>query len=327
MKRFGHAGQPRTDGLGMAPLSEGDLEDIHLASLEILERTGMWVEADAAIDVFADGGCTVDRDSRLVRIPPDVVEDAIRTAPPVIRWCGRDPANDLMLGGNRNAFMNFGEAIMINDLESGENRQTTVADVADICTIVDWAGEIDVYEASITPRDCAQDVATVHHLAAALSSLTKPMMFGPLSELELEACIDLAATVAGGRDALRERPIIGFGVCTVSPLQLPQQATEISLGTARAGLPHSVLAMCMAGGSSPQTLAGTLVLHNAEVLAGLALVQLAERGAPFIYSSSTTAMDLRLGAASVGMPETGLLNACIGQIAKRYGIPSWVAGL
>jgi trimethylamine---corrinoid protein Co-methyltransferase len=327
MKRFGHAGLPRADGLGMNPLSEGDLEDIHLASLEILERTGMWVEAEDAMDVFADGGCKVDRDSHLVRIPPEVIEDAIRSAPPVIRWCGRDSANDIILGGDRSAFMNFGEAIMINDLETGTNRQTTVADVTDICTIVDWASEIDVYEASITPRDCSQDVATVIHLAAALPSLTKPMMFGPLSLLELEACIDLAAAVVGGRDALRERPIIGFGVCTVSPLQLPQQATEISLGTARAGLPHSVLAMCMAGGSSPQTLAGTLVLHNAEVLAGLALVQLAVRGAPFIYSSSTTAMDLRLGAASVGMPETGLLNASIGQIARRYGIPSWVAGL
>ena len=74
MKRFGHAGLPR-DGLGMAPLSEGDLQDIHLASLEVLERTGMWVEADDAIDVFADGGCRVDRDTRMVRLPPAVVEE------------------------------------------------------------------------------------------------------------------------------------------------------------------------------------------------------------------------------------------------------------
>ena len=327
MKRFGHAGLPRADGLGMAPLSEGDLQDVHLASLEVLERTGMWVEADDAIDVFADGGCRVDRDTRMVRLPPDVVEDAIRSAPPLVRWCGRDPVNDIILGGDRSAFMNFGEAIMVNDLQTRENRPSSTADVGDICTIVDWADEIDVYEAAITPRDCSVHVATVHHLAAALPRMTKPMMFGPLSQLELEACIDLAASVVGGRDELRERPIVGFGVCTVSPLQLPRQATEISLGTARAGLPHSVLAMCMAGGSSPQTLAGTLVLHNAEVLAGISLVQLAVKGAPVIYSSSTTAMDLRLGAASVGMPETGLLNACVAQLARRYGIPSWVAGL
>ena len=73
---------PRLDGIGMRPLSDGDLQDIHLASLEVLERTGMWVEADDAIDIFADGGCRVDRETRRVRIPPELVEDAIRSTPP-----------------------------------------------------------------------------------------------------------------------------------------------------------------------------------------------------------------------------------------------------
>jgi trimethylamine--corrinoid protein Co-methyltransferase len=327
MKRGGHAGAPRLDGIGMRPLSDGDLDDIHLASLEVLERTGMWVEADDAFDIFADGGCRVDRETRRVRIPAELVEEAIRSTPPIIRWCGRDPKNDIVLGGGRLAFMNFGEAIQINDLTTGENRPTVTADVADICTVVDWCGEIDVYEAAITPRDCHEHVATVHHFANALPHITKPMMFGPLSKIEQQACLDMAAAVVGGHDALRERPITGFGMCSVSPLQLTEQGSDVCLDTARAGLPLSILSMCMAGGSSPQTLAGTLVLHNAEVLAGITLVQLAERGAPVLYSSSTTGMDLRLGAASVGTPETALLNACIGQIAARYSIPCWVAGL
>jgi len=327
MKRHDRAGYPRSDGIGMAPLSDGDLQDIHLATLEVLERTGVWVEADDAIDVFADGGCHVDRASRRVRIPPATVEEAIRSTPPLIRWCGRDPANDIILGGGRLAFMNFGEAVMINDLVTGENRPTATRDVADVCTVVDWCSEIDVYEAAITPRDCHEEVATVHHFAEALPHITKPMMFGPLSKRETAACLEMAAAVSGDMDALRERPITGFGMCCVSPLQLTEQGTDVCLDTARAGLPLSILSMCMAGGSSPQTLAGTLVLHNAEVLAGITLVQLAERGAPVLYSSSTTGMDLRLGTASVGTPETALLNACLGQISRRYGIPSWVAGL
>ena len=71
MKRHDRAGYSRWDGIGMAPLSEGDLQDIHLATLEVLERTGVWVEADDAIDVFADGGCHVDRETRRVRIPAE----------------------------------------------------------------------------------------------------------------------------------------------------------------------------------------------------------------------------------------------------------------
>ncbi len=327
MKRGIHAGLPRTDGIGADPLSDGDLHDIHLATLEVLERTGIWVEAQDARDIFRDGGCRVNDDTFQVHIPAAVVEDAIHSTPPIIRWCGRDPRHDLMLGGGRLAFMNFGEAVTINDLVTGENRPTVTRDVADICTVVDWASEIDVYEAAITPRDCNEDIATIHHLAAALPAVSKPMMFGPLSKFELQTCLELASAVAGGVDALRERPFLGLGMCSVSPLQLTEQGTDVCLFAARAGLPLSILAMCMAGGSTPQTLAGTLVLHNAEVLAGITMVQLAERGAPVIYSSSTTAMDLRLGAASVGTPECALLNACVGQISRHYAIPSWVAGL
>jgi trimethylamine--corrinoid protein Co-methyltransferase len=84
--------------------------------------------------------------------------------------------------------------------------------------------------------------------------------------------------------------------------------------------------MAMAGGSSPVTLAGTLVTHNAEVLAGITLSQLAERGSPVIYGSSTTAMDLRLASASVGSPECGLIGAAVAQMARRYLLPSFVAG-
>ncbi len=97
--------------------------------------------------------------------------------------------------------------------------------------------------------------------------------------------------------------------------------------TARWGLPCNVLSMAMAGGSSPVTLAGTMVTHNAEVLAGITLSQLSERGSPVIYGSSTTAMDLRLAAASVGTPELAMISAAVAQMARRYLLPSFVAGL
>jgi trimethylamine--corrinoid protein Co-methyltransferase len=327
MRRGDYAGLPRREGIAAPPLSEGDLHDIHMGTLEVLERTGVLVEAADARAVFRDGGCIVDGATGIVRIPAHAVEEAIRSTPPLIRWCGRDPRHDLMLGGGRLAFMNFGEAPKVNDLATGENRPARVADVADICTVVDWASDIDVYEAAITPRDCPEELATVHHLAAALPHMTKPMMFGPLSKLELRTCLELAAAVAGGADELRARPFLGMGMCSLSPLQLTEQGTDVCLFAARHGVPLSILAMCMSGGTTPQTLAGTLVVHNAEVLAGVVMVQLAERGAPVIYSSSSTAMDLRLGTASVGTPETALLNACVAQLSARYQMPCWVAGL
>ena len=82
MKRNLHAGRPRSGGLSLSVFTEAELDDIHLGSLEVLERTGVWVEADDALDIFGDGGCVVDRETRMVRIPPHVVEDAVRSARP-----------------------------------------------------------------------------------------------------------------------------------------------------------------------------------------------------------------------------------------------------
>ena len=110
----------------------------------------------------------------------------------------------------------------------------------------------------------------------------------------------MLAAVQGSPDAVRERPMMVMGTCPVSPLKLVKDFCEIVIESARVGLPSCVLSMAMAGGSSPVTLAGTLVTHNAEVLAGIVLGQLTERGSKQLYGSSTTAMDLRLVAASVG---------------------------
>jgi trimethylamine--corrinoid protein Co-methyltransferase len=117
-----------------------------------------------------------------------------------------------------------------------------------------------------------------------------------------------------------------LGVCPVSPLKLPKDVTEVVIAAARAGLPDNVLSMAMAGASSPVTLAGTLVTHNAEVLGGIVMAQLAAPGCPCIYGSSTTAFDLRRAAATVGTPELAMINAAVPALARFYELPSYVAG-
>jgi len=84
--------------------------------------------------------------------------------------------------------------------------------------------------------------------------------------------------------------------------------------------------LAMAGGTSPVTLAGTLVTHNAEVLGGITLNQLVQKGAPVIYGSSTTAMDLKIGAASVGTPECAIISGAVARLARYYALPCYVAG-
>ena len=292
----------------------------------MLERTGVFVEDEAALDVFSDGGCRVDRERRNVRIPPYVVEEAIRSAPSRLCLAARDPAHDYVLEADRVGFTSFGEGVLIVDPRSGALREPTKADVGDSARICDYLDSVDVYERAVGAADVPQQVGQLHNAEAIFANTTKHVFMGPFSGYLLSKIVAAASVIAGGRDRLRQRPLISFITCPVSPLKLVRDTCEIIMGAAREGMCCNILSMAMAGGSSPVTLAGTLVTHNAEVLAGITLSQLTERGAPVVYGSSTTAMDLRLASASVGSPECGLIGAAVAQMARRYLLPSWVAG-
>jgi len=327
MKRNPQAGAQRSAGLRLQMFSDADLDDLHRGTLEVLERTGVFVESDEALDVMADGGCRVDRETRVVKIPPYLVEDAIRSAPSTVRLCGRVPENDVVLEGGRVGFTNFSAGIMVVDPRTGEYRTSTTQDVADLARMTDYLDAIDTYEHAVEGRDAPETTLAIRDAALGLKNTTKCVGTGAMSTYDVDAIVRMGAAVAGGEDELRERPLVYFCECPVSPLKLTKDAAEVILGAARHGLPNNVISMAMSGGSSPVTLAGTLVTHNAEVLAGLVLAQLTERGAPTIYGSSTTAMDLRFAAASVGSPELGMISAGVAQLAQRYLLPSFVAGL
>jgi trimethylamine--corrinoid protein Co-methyltransferase len=326
VKRSQHAGRRRSGGLSLNVFTPDEIDDIHLATLEVLERVGVFVEDDEPLDIFSDGGCVVDRERRVVRVPPHVVEESITSCPHTILYAGRTPDRDFIVEPGRVTFTNFDEGIKYIDPYTGEYRDPTIKDVADCARLVDAMADIDGYESAIGASDVPRETYALHGLEAALLNTTKAVGCEALNKWDARKCIELAAIVAGGQDELRERPFLGLGVCPVSPLKLPRDATEVIIECSRAGLPDTILSMAMSGGSAPVTLAGTLVQHNAEVLAGLVLAQLTERGSPVIYGSSTTAMDLRYAAAAVGSPELALIGAAVAQLAKQYRLPSYIAG-
>lgn len=134
----------RSAGLTMGVFTAADVEDIHLASLEILDRTGVLVESEEPIDIFADAGCRVDRATHIVKIPPQLVADALDSVRPSFRICGRKPEDDVLIESGRVTHAPFGEGIMINDLDTGEHRPTTKRDIADIVLLTDALSEIDI---------------------------------------------------------------------------------------------------------------------------------------------------------------------------------------
>ena len=326
MKRNLHAGKRQSGGLGLKIFTDDELYEIHLATLEVLQKTGLFIEDEEALEILDGGGAIVDPKKKVVKFPPYIVEDAVRSAPSKILLAGRNPKNDFIMENNRIGFTNFGEGVFIVDPYNGKLRQTTKADVANSAKIVDYLSELDVYERAVGASDVPVETVQLHNAEAWLANTSKHGFMGSGNGYLTKKLVKMAAAIVGGEDKLRERPIISFITCPVSPLQLIRDCCEIIIESARSGMAVNILSMAMAGGSSPVTLAGTLVNHNAEVLGGIVLNQLTCKGAPVIYGSSTTAMDLRLASAAVGSPECALINAAVAQLSIYYLLPSWVAG-
>ena len=321
-----HPNKQNSQALGLNGLTDDEMGDIHQATLEVLAKTGVFIEADEALEVFDGAGAEIDRRHKIVKIPPQLVEDAIQSAPSTILLAGRDPKHDKELGTGRVHFTNFSEGIEVVDPFSGERRAPLKADLENAAKLVDYLDEIDVCEKAVGSSDVPQEVLPLHNAEAMLTHTTKHCCVGPGNGFLLKKLVQMAAIISGGIKKFQKRPILSFTTCPVSPLKLINECCEIIIEAAKSRSIVNILSMAMAGGTSPVTLAGTLVTHNAEVLGGITLNQLVNKGAPVIYGSSTTAMDLKIGAASVGTPECAIISGAVARLAKYYALPSYVAG-
>ncbi len=205
VRRNAHAGRARRDGCEFRVLTDDDLADIHLGTLEVLERTGVFVEDEEAREIFAGAGATVDAKG-VVRIPGHVVEQAVRTAPSKLRLAGRDPKNDVVLEAGRVGFTNFGEGVQIIDPYTGDLRVPVKQDVANTAKVVDALPNVDVYERAVVAEDIDQRVVHLHQAEAWMSNTSKHGFMGSGNGYLSGKLLEMAAAVVGGRDKLRGAP-------------------------------------------------------------------------------------------------------------------------
>jgi trimethylamine---corrinoid protein Co-methyltransferase len=326
LKRNRIAGRNTFIGCSISLFSDSDLEMIHDATLEILEYTGLYVQSSEAMDIYENGGCIVERKNKVVKIPAHIVEDAINSAPKKVFLAGRDPKHDIVLESGRVNFCPFGEGVMVIDPYTGEYRKSTKKDKGDVARLVDALDQYDMLENTVAPRDVHPEMESLHNYEVTVSNTTKHVPQPCHDKRSSQLLIEMAAAVAGGHDKLKDRPIVSGCTCPQSPLTISAGCADPIIEYARANLPQNILSMALAGATSPVTLAGTLVTHNAEVLGGIVLAQLARKGAPVMYGSSTSMIDLKQTTATVGCPELGLISAAVAKLAQMYLLPSYVAG-
>ena len=323
-QRWKKAGSLASGGLSLNVFTQDEAENIHRATLEVLERTGVLIGSEEARTLLANAGATL-TETEIVKIPQWLVREALATAPETITLSGRSRSRDVVIDSSRVIFTNFGEAVYIVDPESGAVRNTKKQDVCDLAKVIDALDVIPVCERMAGAQDYPEAVAELHNYEALLLNTDKHVFTGGGNGRLTQYMVDMAKAAVGEDDFVEHCPVT-FNTCPISPLKLTVDVCEVIMVAAKNGAAVNVLSMGMAGGSTPVNLAGALVVHNAEALAGLVLAQLSKKGARFIYGSSSTAMDLRYGTAVVGSPELAMLNAGVVAMARYYKLPSWAAG-
>jgi trimethylamine---corrinoid protein Co-methyltransferase len=308
--------------LKLEVLTQDEIKKIHEATLQIIEKVGVRFPSKRALEIWEANGAVVDHEKKIVRVKPQIIEDAIKKAPPAYKLAARDPQQDLQLDGNHVNLGTDGCGVEVIDINTGIKRTSCLQDVRDIARIADATEEVAFHWVPVSAQDTAVEARGLHEVKAVWENSTKHVQTESVYNVEeAKAVIEMAALVVGGKDKLRDRPVLSLMQCTAPPLGHDGGSLDAALLAAEVGIPTGFMTMAACATTGPVTLAGNLAVGNAEVIAGTALLQLAFPGAPVFYAAAQTASDLRTGAYTGGGPEDFLFGAATNKLADFYNIP------
>ena len=303
----------------LSVLSGDQIEQIHQATLEVLERTGVKLTHPRALELLDGAGARVEGDR--VHIPSWLVEDAIRKAPSRVVLGNRSGERKVFLEGDKVWFGPSLDCIDYLDPETDVRRRfvsddcritSTIADALPNYTWVMTIGMADDVPPDIADRVIAKQVFTYTE---------KPLVFCCKDASSVRDIYEMALLITGGEDQFQQAPTCVHYSEPISPLLYYDPAVEKILFCADNGIPLINYPAPQAGSTAPATFAGEVVQGSAESLSGLVLTQLANPGTPFIYGAFATVMDMRTTVFSYAAPEMSLMVAALAQMAQHYQLP------
>lgn len=300
-------------------LTEGMCEAIFSSALEVLQRTGINIEQEEALNLLKDAGARVVEN--IAYIPEGMVRQALRSAPSKILVYDRNGKPAMRLEPGYYYFGAGSECPNILDPKTGEIRHFLEQDIKDAVVVMDSLEHIDFVMSLGILWDRPVHIADICQFHEMVSNTTKPIVFTSYDRRGNEDIYNMAAMVAGGKDRLAARPFIVHYIEPSSPLRASKEAVDKLLFCAENSIP-AIYTPCPSGGATaPVTLAGTMTQTLAESLSGVVISQLKRPGAPVILGGVLTVMDMKTTAYLYGGPEFHTMEAALGEIGKYLGLP------
>lgn len=298
-------------------LSDDQCQKVHATSCKILERVGVRLDLDEARNILRKAGARI-KDDGMVLIPSDLVERALKTVPKQVVLFDRN-RNPVMTVKDRVCYYGPGsDCLNIIDHRDGKRRKAVLKDTIEGIILCDSLEEIDFVMSMVLPSDVDTAIADRYQMEAMLSHTIKPIIY---VAYEYDGCVDsvaMAEAVAGGAEALRNKPNIACYINVISGLHHNKDALQKLLFLSSKGLPALYIPSSTGGVTSPITPSGSLALDYAGVLVGLVLSQLNREGTPFIVPGMHPGqLDMRTMVSTYCEPERGHSQA----MAHYYGLP------
>lgn len=305
-------------------LTEEQIARIHEASLTILERIGVTIPHEQMLRLFADAGATVDFARQRVRIPPWLVMRSLQTAGKQFMLYGRDISRTAAFGqGRRNYNSIAGEAMWV-DIPGGPRRYATLADAATASRFADALPHLTIVGAMADPQDIPVPSRPVAVMATMLKNTTKPIHFWFHDRASTRYLVEMMIALRGDAERAAKFPVCYPFLEPISPLRFPFNGVDLLFETARLNLPVPIGPMAQMGLSAPATMAGTMALENAEILAGVCITQLIRPGMPVCYGGICHAFDMATTQLIFAGPEQAIFGVAMTQMGKHYGLPVYV---
>ncbi|HWR41733.1 trimethylamine methyltransferase family protein [Sporomusa sp.] len=295
-----------------------DLRQIHEASLQILEKTGMKFHHPEVIELLKQKGIRVcDQTAFFTR---DQISEWVGKAPSSFTLYARNPKYDIVVGGNNVECCPGTGSPAISDSD-GAKRPSMMTDYVNFLKLYHQS---DLYKMNggfvVQPTDISGKHSISMMLYATILHSDKGIVTGTGTAEEVQGLMDMLGIVFGQEELVQKARAIAIAN-TNTPLQFDKNMLETMMVFVKHSQPIIIAACSMAGTTAPVTLAGTIVLTNAEVLAGIAVSQMLNAGAPVVYGSQTTTSDMKTGCIAIGAPEGALCYEYAARLAKAYGLP------
>jgi trimethylamine--corrinoid protein Co-methyltransferase len=277
-------------------LSDEQLDQFKSATFEILEGTGIHCPSERSLKIYADHGAVVDFEKQIVKLPAEVVLEALSHAPRYYTMGARTEEFDLDLSRNMLFEATDGTGTQTIDYTTRKLRSSIKDDVAKSARISDYLDSVSFYWPMVSAQDHPV-CPSLHELDASFNNTLKHIQTPTLVEvITTRYAVEMAKVIAGSEQEMRKRPPLSLLICTIAPLAMDAESMDASLVAAEAGIPVGFMAMPNTGSTAPATIAGTISQGDAEMVSAMVLIQMAYPGAPIYYSFMPGMTHPRTGA-------------------------------